>query len=323
MKIAILLANMGGPDSLEAVEPYLVEIFSDPDIIDIPLPKFLRNPLVHWLAKKRAPKSRQIYEKLGGKTPLLQITEQQAVALQQALNSDSENQYQVFPAMRYWHPFMEEVWQKIVKQDFDQILVLSMYPFYSSTTSGSIFNELQRLLKKYNTSPTRVQFIDRFGSHPLFVQSMVEILKENLEQKESNEPQHVLFSAHSIPMKRINQGDPYFEEVKQAVDALRLHFSEEQVKFYLSFQSKIGPVEWLSPSTEDKIEELALQGIKRLLVFPLGFVADNSETVYEIGMLYRDLAQEKGIEEYRRIEALNVRPSFIEALKQIVLENLN
>lgn len=323
MKIAILLANMGGPDSLDAVEPYLVEIFSDPDIIDIPLPEILRKPLVRWLAKKRAPKSRGIYEKLGGQTPLLKITEQQADALEQTLNNGSEHRFEVFPAMRYWHPFMEEVWQKVVQQNFDKIIVLSMYPFYSTTTSGSIQNELQRLTKKYNIAQEKVQFIDRFGTHPLFNKSMVELLKENLAQVSSDEPQHVLFSAHSIPMKRINNGDPYFDEVKNAVDTLRAYFPEEQVKFYLSFQSKLGPVEWLSPATDNKIEELASQGIKRLFVFPLGFVADNSETVYEIGMLYRDLAREKGIEEYFRIEALNVRPSFIEALKQIVLEKLN
>ncbi|HHE55954.1 MAG TPA: ferrochelatase [Caldithrix abyssi] len=322
MKIAVLLANMGGPDSLEAVEPFLTQIFSDPDIIDIPLPEFVRKPLVRWLAKKRAPESRGIYEKLGGKTPLLEITEQQALALKQALSSDTNHRFEVFPAMRYWHPFMEKVWQKIEKQDFDRIVVLSMYPFYSTTTSGSIKNELNRLIQKYNTPPGKVKFIDRFGTHPLFVQSMVELLKENLTQEDRQKPKHVLFSAHSIPIKRINNGDPYFEEVKQAVDLLRAHFPEEEVKFHLSFQSKLGPIEWLSPATDDKIEELASQGIKQLLVFPLGFVADNSETVYEIGMLYQKLAQEKGIEDYRRIEALNVRPMFIEALKQIVLENV-
>ena len=116
MKIAVLLANMGGPDSLEAVEPFLTQIFSDPDIIDIPLPEFVRKPLVRWLAKKRAPESRGIYEKLGGKTPLLEITEQQALALKQALSSDTNHRFEVFPAMRYWHPFMEKVWQKIEKQ---------------------------------------------------------------------------------------------------------------------------------------------------------------------------------------------------------------
>jgi len=322
MKIAVLLANMGGPDSLEAVEPYLFEIFRDPDIIDIPLPEFLRVPLVRYLARKRAPESREIYRKIGGKTPLLKISRAQAQQLQSALNNETEHQFEVWPAMRYWHPSLEEVWQKTVDEDFDRIVVLSMYPFYSTTTSGSVQNEIQRLIKKYAVPRQKVLYIDRFGLHPLFINCMVEQLQPILNKAKNGREAHVLFSAHSIPMKRIDRGDPYFTEVKQAVDALRKFFPEDKIKFHLSFQSKLGPIEWLSPATPDKIEELALQGVKRLFVYPLGFVADNSETVYEIGILYRELALKLGIEEFVPIETLNTRASFITALKQIVLEKL-
>ena len=322
MKIAILLANMGGPDSLEAVEPYLLEIFKDPDIIDIPLPEFVRLPLVRFLAKKRAPESREIYQKLGGKTPLLEITQAQAQALKQLLNEKNDQRFEIFPAMRYWHPFMEEVWQKVTEEGFEKIVVLSMYPFFSTTTSGSVINEARRLMQKYNTPREKVLIIDRFGDHPKFIESMAEQLRQNLPQKGTDGEAHVLFSAHSIPMKRIHSGDPYFDEIKQAMDLMRRKFPQGSVKFHLSFQSKLGPIRWLSPATPEKIEELALQGVKRLFVFPLGFVADNSETIFEIGMLYRDLALEKGIESYVRIEALNTQPLFMEALSQIVLERL-
>ncbi|NOX89928.1 MAG: ferrochelatase [Calditrichaeota bacterium] len=322
MKVAVLIANMGGPDSLEAVEPFLYELFNDPDIIDLPLPELIRKPLVRYLAKKRAPKSKQIYEKIGGKTPLLEITENQAKALQSALNDNSDTEFSVYPAMRYWHPSFKEVWQRVMDANFERIVVLSLYPFYSSTTTGSIKNETNRLAEKYSLSEDRLLFIDRYGSHPLFISAIKEQILEKIGNPRPDDPVHLLFSAHSIPMRRINNGDPYFEEIKRAVNLLQKQLPEDKISIHLSFQSKISPVEWLSPATSEKIMQLGLQGVKKLFVYPLGFVADNSETVYEIGIFYRDLARRKGIKDFVRIEALNARPSFIEALKQIVVERI-
>ncbi len=323
MNVAVILVNMGGPDSLEAVEPYLFRIFKDPDIIDIPLPQFLRIPLVRFLARKRAPESQKIYQKIGGKSPLLDITKKQAQALQKELKQQNIHQFQVYTAMRYWHPLLEDVWQTVHQKNYDQIVVLSLYPFFSTTTSGSIINEVRRLKEKFKTK-AEVLLVERFGAHPLFIESMVTHLKQHLPAKaENDDPLHILFSAHSIPLKRVQRGDPYFDEVKQALELLRKYFPEEQVKFHLAFQSKVGPIAWLSPATPEKIEELASQGVKKLYVFPLGFVAENSETLFEIGMLYRDLALQKGIQQFVRIEALNTQPQFIKALTQIVIEKIN
>ncbi len=325
MKIAVLLCNMGGPDSLESVEPYLFEIFKDPNIIDIPLPGFLRMMFVKFLTRRRAPESREIYRKIGGKSPLLEITKSQAQALQQALNEKGEHQFQVFPAMRYWHPFLQEVWGQVLENDFQKIVVVSMYPFYSTTTTGSIEQEIARLVNTYGTPSGGVLFIDRFGAHPSFVNAVRDQLAQEIgfETVTAETPVHILFSAHSIPMKRILNGDPYFEEVKQALQMIQDSLPEGKAVIHLSFQSKLGPIEWLSPSTSDKIEQLALEGVQKLYVYPLGFVADNSETVYEIDMLYRQLAKSRGIEEFVAFKALNTQPSFISALKQIILERMD
>lgn len=321
MKVAVLIINMGGPDSLDAVEDYLYKIFEDPNIIGIPLPEFLRRPLARWLARKRAPKSRGIYRKLGGKTPLMEITNRQAEALEDALNQTQIAEFRVFPAMRYWHPFIREVWQQIEHDHFGRIFVLSLYPFYSTVNSASIWNEVQTLLKQSRFLAQEVTFIDRFGTHPAFIAAMKEQIAEAIPVESVKEPVHLLFSAHSLPLRRIKKGDPYFDEVKQALDLLQEEFPPQSIRFHLAFQGKVGLIDWLRPSTQEKIESIANQGVKRLYVYPLGFVADNLETLYEIGTLYAELAREKGISEFIRIDALNTRPAFIQALKQVVLDH--
>ena len=321
MKIAVMISNMGGPDSLAAVEPYLTNIFTDPDIIDIPLPTVLRKPFARWLAQKRGPESREIYHQIGGKTPLLAITQQQATALEARLNATGLAQFKVFPAMRYWHPLTEDVWQAILAEGFDKLVVLTLYPFFSSTTTGSLLRLVARLNAKGAFQPDDLWIIDRFGNHPAFIKAMATQINSWLgdDPDQSLPYLDLLLSAHSIPMRRIKHGDPYRDEIEQAVAALQAQLPPT-LRVHLAYQSKIGPVQWLSPATPAKISELAAKGVKNLLVYPLGFVADNSETLYEIGMLYKTQAQQQGIENFVRIDALNTDGLFIEALQTIILE---
>ena len=315
---------MGGPDSLESVEPYLFNIFSDPDIIDIPLPAPLRKRFVRWFAGKRAPKSIEIYRQIGGRSPLLDITQNQARLLEATLNRNGAMSFRVFPAMRYWHPFVEDVWSEIVSGGFDKLVVLSMYPFYSTTTAGSLVNLVERLNRDGDFSRENLLIIDRYGDHPAFINAVVEQILRALvtEDIQDRDQIHVLCSAHSIPVRRIKKGDPYRAEVERAVEAVRERLPDN-VRMDLAFQSKIGPIKWLEPATPDKIDELAARGVKELVAYPLGFVADNSETLYEIGILYKNRALEKGIEHFCRIDALNTDELFIDALDQIVMEKIH
>ncbi len=320
MATAVIISNMGGPDSLDAVEPYLFNIFKDPDIIDIPLPESLRIRFVRWLARKRADESKEIYRKIGGLTPLIRITERQADRLQKSLNALDLDEFHVFPAMRYWHPFVEDVWQKVLDQNFERIIVLTLYPFYSTTTTGSLENLVLTLNKQSGIPDDRLLIIDRFGNHPTFIEAMAEQINRDLRKRAhfyNGKPAQLMFSAHSIPMRRIRKGDPYRDEIEKAVQMLRTKLPEN-VNIHLCFQSKLGPIKWLEPATDELIDELAEEGIDHLIVYPLGFVTDNSETLYEIGMLYRDQAVEKGIKNFYRIAALNVKPLFIKTLTEVV-----
>ncbi len=315
MKTAVMISNMGGPHDLDAVECYLYNIFMDPDIIDIPLPGFLRRKFIAWFAKKRAPESTEIYNKIGGKTPLTEITYKQAQLLENKLNSNGNSGFKVYVAMRYWYPFVEEVWEKIIKEGYKKLIIVTLYPFYSTTTTGSLVSLINRLNADKTFADEDITIIDRYGDHPLFIQAMVNLIKENLKD---NRYKDLLLSAHSIPMKRIKKGDPYRDEVQQSVKLIKKELPRD-INFHLCYQSKVGPIEWLSPQTDETVVKLAEQGVKDLLAYPLGFVADNSETIYEIGMLYKNLAEEKGITNFKRIDALNTNPIFIDALADLVL----
>ena len=322
MKTALMISNMGGPDCLDAVEPFLQNIFGDPDIIDIPLPGPIRRHFVRWLAGRRAPKSRDIYRQIGGKSPLLEITNSQAGLLEAALNARGGPDFRVFPAMRYWHPRVEDVWSTVLGGGFDKAVVLSLYPFYSTATGGSLVNLITRLNKTGGFRNGDLCVIDRFGGHPAFVRAMAEQIRRFLEDHSlvGRETVHLLCSAHSIPMRRLKRGASYLGEIEQAVAALREQLPDN-VRLHLSFQSKLGPIKWLGPSTQDKIDELAGLGVRELVVYPLGFVADNSETLYDLDILFKNHASRTGIDRFLRIDALNTDELFIQALAEVVTES--
>ncbi len=317
MSTAILLCNMGGPDSLDSVHPYLKQIFLDPDLIQIPIGGAFRVKFAEFLASKRAPKSRKIFEAIGGSSPLLKIMQDQAAKLEKQLRSQKFD-CRVFPAMRYWHPFIEDVWQRVHDESFDSVVAVSMYPFYSQSTTGSMVRLVEQLQRRQPVS--RLEIIDRFGDAELFIEAMAAQIREAISEAKTEAPFPVLLSAHSLPLRQIKKGDPYESEIKQSINALQKKLPSD-VQLHLSYQSKIGPVKWLGPSTKEAINKLATR-VQELWVYPFGFVADNSETLYEIGQLYKTSAFDAGLEFYHRINALNGNDTFIKALGRLINEKI-
>ncbi len=307
-KIGVVLLNMGGPDSLDAIEPFLYNLFSDHDIIQIPRP--IQKPVAKLISKIRAKKTREYYEYMGGKSPQKEQTLAQAKALQEALG----DRFKVVVAMRYWHPFTEEAIEELLKEDIEKVILLPLYPQYSRTTTGSSFNEFYRKFEK----DIPVVEIKSYHNHPLYIKAMVENIKAHLP--EDDKDYHFLFSAHSLPEKVVKEGDPYQKQTEETVKLIVEHFPN--IDYSLAYQSKVGPVKWLEPMTDKKIEELAKRGVKNLVVIPVSFVSEHSETLYELDKQYGDLAKQVGIKNYIRVPTLKTHPKFIQALKSIVEENL-
>ncbi|RMA97675.1 ferrochelatase [Hydrogenothermus marinus] len=305
-KTGVVLLNMGGPDSLEAIQPFLYNLFSDHDIIEIP--RLIQKPVAYLISKTRAKSTRKYYELMGGKSPQKEQTLEQAKELQKALG----DKYKVVVAMRYWHPFTEEALNELFKDDIDKIILLPLYPQYSRTTTGSSFNEFYRVFKKFNKNIPVIE-IKSYFDYPTYIQALVENIKENLPDYKNY---YFLFSAHSLPEKVIKEGDPYQLQVMKTVKLVMKHFPENE--YNLAYQSKIGPVKWLEPFTDKEIERVAKEGIKNLAVIPISFVSEHSETLYELDIQYGNLAKEVGIENYVRIPTLQTSKTFIKALKELV-----
>lgn len=314
--IGVILLNMGGPDSLDSVKPFLQNLFSDRDIIRLG-PSFLQKTIASLIINKRLQSVLEAYSLIGGKSPLTDITNAQAKALEEALNSKvqtppSKQPFKVYSGMRYWHPFIEHAVDLALKDGADRILGLSLYPHYSIATTGSSVKKLEEVIKKYHADHSCVT---SWFNHPLYVNALVEKIQQGLRLFDKKPV--VLFSAHSLPKKFIDKGDPYVNEINGTIQAIT---KKLDIQWRLSYQSKTGPVKWLEPTTERMLHELAEEGVKDLLVVPISFVSDHIETLYEIDMLYKDMAQELGIN-LKRVESLNTSPKFIEALKDIVLTN--
>jgi ferrochelatase len=310
-KTAVLLLQMGGPDSLEAVEPFLYNLFSDRDIIKIG-PAFLQPFIARVIVKRRAPQSAANYRDIGGKSPLRELTEQQAAELEKVLG----DRYRCFVAMRYWHPFTEEALSAIRQEGIGRIIALSLYPHYSRATSGSSFNELEKCLSGSKTRPG-VSCIRQFFDHPLYIQALAEKIEQGLSGFSDRTNVQLFFSAHSLPQSFIADGDPYLGHIQATVRLVMEHF--EGIAHHLAFQSRAGPVKWLEPSTGDKLKELAALGHRKVLMVPLSFVSDHIETLHEIDIEYREEAHKLGITDFRRMESLNSSPTFIQCLAELVL----
>ncbi len=309
-KIAVVLMNMGGPDSLDAIEPFLYNLFSDHDIIQIP--KLIQKPVAKIISKTRSKKTKQYYEYMGGKSPQKEQTLKQAEKLQILLGE----RYKVVVAMRYWHPFTQEALEKLKKEDIEKIILLPLYPQYSKTTTGSSFNEFYRQLKKFQKEGffknIPVVEIKSYHNHPLFIKAWVQLIKKTVP----DENFYFLFSAHSLPEKIIKQGDPYKDQVEETVKLVMKNFP--QTEYSIAYQSKVGPVKWLEPMTDQEIIRLAKKGVKNIAVIPITFVSEHSETLYELDKQYGDLAKKHGIQSYIRVPTLQTEELFIQTLKDLV-----
>lgn len=309
-KTAVLLLQMGGPDSLDAVEPFLLNLFADRDIIRIG-PSFLQPFIARRIVKKRAPKVRENYRQIGGKSPLRELTGQQAAALQEQLGEG----FRCFVAMRYWKPFTDEALAAIQSEGITKVVALSLYPHFSRATGGSSFNELERANRRLGKSLAMTP-VRSFYDHPLYIQALAEKIEQGLAAFPDRSRVQLFFSAHSLPQSFIDEGDPYLEHITTTVRLVMERFGD--VAHHLAFQSRAGPVKWLEPSTEDKLKELAGEGHREVLVVPLSFVSDHIETLHEIDIEYAEEARKLGITAFRRMESLNTSPLFIKCLAELV-----
>ncbi|MBI5026188.1 MAG: ferrochelatase [Nitrospirae bacterium] len=321
--IGILLLNLGGPDSLQAVRPFLYNLFSDREIIKLG-PSFLQKPLAWLVSFLRSKKTEKMYSLIGGKSPILNITMAQADALEKALNSSlvtepalslskghSSLSFKVYIGMRYWHPLIEDTVETISEDGVKKLIVLSLYPHYSKATTGSAFMECRRAL---NGKPIEAMYIEHWYNFPPYIDALIEVIENGLAEFKEREVS-VLFSAHSLPEDFIIHGDPYVEHIKATIKEINKRLS---LKWYLSFQSRSGPVRWLRPTTEEVIIELADTNCRNLLIVPISFVSDHIETLYEIDVLYRGLAMKHGIE-LKRVQSFNDSERFINVLKELVI----
>ena len=320
-RVGVLLLNLGGPDKLEDVGPFLFNLFSDPEIIRIPF-HFLQRPLAWFIATRRTQQSQENYRQIGGGSPLRRITEAQAQALEEQLQQKGQVA-QIYVGMRYWHPFTEEAIARIKRDRIERLVILPLYPQFSISTSGSSFRLLQRIwVEDPKLNSIEYTVIPSWYKQSGYLQSMAQLIAQELDHFPNPESVHIFFSAHGVPRSYVEEaGDPYQQEIEECT-ALIIQTLNRPNPYTLAYQSRVGPVEWLQPYTEDAIKELGAQGVKDLLVVPVSFVSEHIETMQEIDIEYREIAEHAGIDNFRRVPALNTHPVFIEAMAELVIEAL-
>ena len=320
-KTAVILLNLGAPESLDDIKPFLSNLFNDPDIIDLPMGKILR-PILAWnITRKRLPESMQIYEKIGGGSPLRRLSQKQAEALESKLSENGD--FKVYIAMRYWYPFTETAVEELIAEGIKKVILLPLYPQYSITSTGSSLHEFERVIKKRRDAGIEFKLIHDYHDFPSYIDALTEKIREGVAKFNGigDDDLHLLFSAHGVPVSVIEKGDPYEKQVRATVD-LAVAKLENRNPHSISFQSRVTKVEWLGPATDKIIPELGKNGVKNLLVIPVAFVNDHSETLFELGIFNRDLATKAGIERYEVMPALNDSPKFISALKELVHQGM-
>ena len=317
MKKAIILFNLGGPDSLDAVQPFLFNLFNDPAIIS--LPTFLRYPLAKFISRRRTPVAKAIYAEMGGKSPILDETLIQAKAIEKNLENEKD-EYKCFIVMRCWNPRAVETIKNVKKFNPNQIILLPLYPQYSNATSGSSIKEWNDLCKKESLT-VETKIICCYPTEKDFILSYANLIKEKINTYQIEEIT-LIFSAHGLPENKIKQGDPYQWQVEQSVIELVKKLSIKNLNYILSYQSRVGPLKWIGPSTENIIKEEA-QKNKRIIIVPVAFVSEHSETLVELDIEYRKLAEENGSKEYIRVPAVTANQDFINSLKSSILKASN
>jgi len=315
-KISVVLFQLGGPDSSAAVEPFLYNLFCDPDIIDFFGAWFARRPLARWIARKRAGVVRAHYDAIGGHSPIRRLTERQARALEAALAPHCDARCVI--AMRYWNPLTAEAVAEVNASGAEELVLLPLYPQYSFATSSSSLKEWKRLYNP-NGNVLRAHVIEKFFDHPLYIQSIAENIALTLTHFDAPDRAHIVFSAHGLPVSLIERGDPYAKHVEETVRLVMQHGAWKNAHT-LCYQSKVGRRKWLTPSLTETIENLARSGEKRLLVVPIAFVTEHIETLHEINIEAREEAHKLGVEQFEMMPAVGDSPTFISALADLVLK---
>ncbi len=321
-KIAVLLVNFGGPDSLKSVKPFLYNLFSDPTILNFPLANLYRKPLAWLISNMRNKASGEMYKKIGGMSPLIPITYLQAENLQN-LFTKNELPVNVFIGFRYCKPFIEDVLAEISSGKYERLIILPLYPQYSYTTTGSTELIVERWLKKNNLNGTKLHFVKQWHTDEDYIESYVRLINNSLSNLDLRSTE-IIFSAHSIPVFNIDNGDPYQKHIIETANLIITKLSWKK-RWHISYQSKLGPVKWLEPGTDKVIEQIAKKNKNtNILIVPISFVCEHVETIFEIGVLYKDIANKLGIKRFARVPALNTDKYLIQALyNQVVncLEN--
>ena len=312
-RVGIVLFQLGGPDSPEAIEPFLYNLFCDPDIIDFPFARIGRKALAKLISTTRARKVQHHYATIGGCSPIRRNTERQAQALELELNRLGVDA-RCFVAMRYWHPFTGEAIASVRQADCDEVVLLPLYPQYSSTTTGSSLNEWRRLFH----GNVRVDYVETFYRNTMYLDAVVEKIEEALRRFPSPEQPEIVFSAHSVPMSVIHKGDPYQRQIETTVQLL-MERGRWSNPYRLCYQSKVGASKWLQPSLHQTLNMLAAERVREVCIVPVAFVSDHVETLAEIDHEAREQARRLGFTQFEMSAGLNDSPKFISALGQIVL----
>jgi len=315
-KYAVVLFNLGGPDSLEAIKPFLFNLFSDRDIFKIPVGQKI---FAKIMSVFRAPSVKEKYKRIGGKSPINDWTQLQQSMLQQELQKLVPG-IEVYAAMRYWHPTIRDIADKVTEKAFDKVVLLPLYPHYSITTTGSSFNEWKRV---YKGEAEKLTYVYDYFDNQRYINALNERIDETILRFPENvrDDIQLLFSAHGLPESIAKQGDPYPKQIDKTVACVMKarNFSHG---YHLCFQSKVGPAKWLKPSIDEMIRGLAAKRKKQLLVIPISFVSDHIETLFELDIEYRMVADEANIENYMVMKGLNNSKTFVAALKELAVQAL-
>ena len=313
MKKAVILFNLGGPDKLDNVESFLFNLFYDPAILN--LPSFLRFPLAKLIANRRAPTAKKIYQELGGSSPILRLTKEQSYALESKLNEDDNlSNYKCFIVMRCWHPRAENVVKEVINYNPEEIILMPLYPQFSAATSGSSIKEWNDICVK-NNFKVKTSTICCYPTDENFIEAHKnEIIKKISNLKNFK----LIFSAHGLPEKNIKKGDPYQWQVEQSVNKIVKALNIKELDWILSYQSRVGPLKWIGPSTEDIIVENSKLG-KHIVLVPIAFVSEHSETLVELDIEYKELADKNGCKNYSRVPALGTNVNYIKAMSDLII----
>lgn len=321
-RVGIVLFQLGGPDSLEAVEPFLLNLFLDPDIIPLGPLGILRRPIAKWISSRRAPHVAEKYAEIGKRSPIGTLTERQRLQLRDALVPYVDPV--IVTAMRYWHPLTNEAVDALRKSGpLDEIVLLPLYPHYSYATTLSSLKEWRRVYGEPDGSPP-VRTVDHFHDHPLYIWALVQRIGSMLRQFGDSAKIHLIFSAHGLPMSLVKKGDPYPEQIGKTVRMVCQLGSKEfggwPRTHLLCYQSRVGPSKWLQPPLTETIERLGHEGVTEMLVVPISFVTEHIETLHEINIEAREEAKKAGVEKFRMMPAVGDSPLFIAALRDVVLQ---